>query len=64
MPWIIEQDVEISWDLLQGLMGQTVAEARRRICARPKRVLLLPPDITRSAPFARGEPADVRLDPE
>jgi nickel-dependent lactate racemase len=28
-------------------MEQTVAEARRRICARPKRVLLLPPDITR-----------------
>ena len=29
-------------------MEQTVAEARRRICARPKRVLLLPPDITRA----------------
>ena len=28
-------------------MEQTVAEARRRICAKPKRVLLLPPDITR-----------------
>ena len=34
-------------DRLQALMEQTVAEARRRICARPKRVLLLPPDITR-----------------
>lgn len=47
MPWIVERDVEISWDRLNGLMERTVAEARRRICARPKRVLLLPPDITR-----------------
>jgi nickel-dependent lactate racemase len=28
-------------------MEETVAQARRRICAKPKRVLLLPPDITR-----------------
>ncbi len=47
MPWITEQANEISWDRLQQLMEQTVAEARRRICAKPKRVLLLPPDITR-----------------
>jgi nickel-dependent lactate racemase len=47
MPWIVELDKEISWDRLQTLMEQTVAEARRRICAKPKRVLLLPPDITR-----------------
>ena len=47
MPWIAERAAEISWDRLQGLMEQTVAEARRRICAKPKRVLLLPPDITR-----------------
>jgi nickel-dependent lactate racemase len=47
MPWISERAAEISWDRLQSLMEQTVAEARRRICARPKRVLLLPPDITR-----------------
>jgi nickel-dependent lactate racemase len=47
MPWIAERDIEISWDRLHGLMEQTVAEARRRICAWPKRVLLLPPDITR-----------------
>jgi nickel-dependent lactate racemase len=47
MPWIAERAAEISWDRLTGLMEQTVAEARRRICARPKRVLLLPPDITR-----------------
>jgi nickel-dependent lactate racemase len=47
MPWIAERAAEISWDRLHGLMEQTVDEARRRICARPKRVLLLPPDITR-----------------
>src|SRR6185295_2379633 len=47
MPWITECAPEISWDRLQQLMEQTVAEARKRICAKPKRVLLLPPDITR-----------------
>lgn len=47
MPWITEQADEISWKRLEGLMDQTVAEARQRICAKPKRVLLLPPDITR-----------------
>lgn len=47
MPWFSEHATEISWDHLQSLMEHTVAEARRRICERPKRVLLLPPDITR-----------------
>jgi nickel-dependent lactate racemase len=47
MPWITERAPEITWNLLQRLMEQTIAEARRRICAKPKRVLLLPPDITR-----------------
>jgi len=47
MPWIAEADNELSSDRLAELMQQTVAEARRRICARPRRVLLLPPDITR-----------------
>src|SRR5262245_3391145 len=47
MPWISERAAEISWDKLQKLMEKTAAEARRRICAKPKRVLLLPPDITR-----------------
>jgi nickel-dependent lactate racemase len=47
MPWIVQRAAEISWDTLHALMQQTVAEARRRICAKPKRVLLLPPDITR-----------------
>src|SRR5262249_56011926 len=47
MPWIAERSTEIPWDRLHSLMEQTVAEARRRICAKPKRALLLPPDITR-----------------
>lgn len=47
MPWLTETDAEITWDRLQTLMQETVAEARRRIAAQPKRVLLLPPDITR-----------------
>jgi nickel-dependent lactate racemase len=47
MPWINERAPEIAWNRLEQLMDQTVAEARRRICAKPKRVLLLPPDITR-----------------
>lgn len=48
MPWISESADAISWARLGELMRQTVAEARRRICAHPKRVLLLPPDITRA----------------
>jgi nickel-dependent lactate racemase len=47
MPWINERSPEITWSRLHQLMEQTIAEARRRICAKPKRVLLLPPDITR-----------------
>jgi len=47
MPWIAERAAEIGWDRLETLMRQTVAEARQRINPRPKRVLLLPPDITR-----------------
>ncbi len=48
MPWISESAAHISWERLEQLMQQTVAEARRRICQHPKRVLLLPPDITRA----------------
>jgi len=32
---------------MEALMRDTVAEARKRICDKPKRALLLPPDITR-----------------
>lgn len=47
MPWFSEASTSISWDRLHDLMRLTVAEARKRICETPKRVLLLPPDITR-----------------
>lgn len=48
MPWFVERDHWIPAERLARLMEQTVAEARQRICAKPKRVLLLPPDITRA----------------
>ncbi len=48
MPWFSERSEEIGAKRLEELMEQTAEEARRRICARPKRVLLLPPDITRA----------------
>jgi nickel-dependent lactate racemase len=48
MPWFSEQRDAISPQCMEGLVDRTVAETRRRICARPKRVLLLPPDITRA----------------
>ena len=47
MPWIAERAAVLTAQQLEDLMVQTAAEARRRICAHPKRVLLLPPDITR-----------------
>lgn len=47
MPWISEQSTSISKTRMTELVEQTVAEAKRRICASPRRVLLLPPDITR-----------------
>ncbi|HEY1066746.1 MAG TPA: lactate racemase domain-containing protein [Pirellulales bacterium] len=48
MPWFSETADFIGWDRIEQLMAQTAAEARRRICANPKRVLLLPPDLTRA----------------
>ncbi len=48
MPWFFEKSDRIDWPRLEEMMEQTVVEARERICAHPKRVLLLPPDITRA----------------
>jgi nickel-dependent lactate racemase len=48
MPWFHEQAASIGPKRLEELMLQVVDEARRRICRWPKRVLLLPPDITRA----------------
>jgi nickel-dependent lactate racemase len=47
MPWFAERAEEIGWNRLEHLMHETAQQARHRICAHPKRVLLLPPDITR-----------------
>jgi nickel-dependent lactate racemase len=48
MPWFTEKSDRISKQRLEELMQQTADEARKRICKQPKRVLLLPPDITRA----------------
>ncbi len=47
MPWIAEKSPRVSPDRMVELMEQTVAHCRRRLCASPKSILLLPPDITR-----------------
>jgi len=48
MPWFSEQADGISPGRMEELMERTAQEARERICRHPKRVLLLPPDITRA----------------
>lgn len=47
MPWISERANAISRERMTGLLRDTADAARQRICAAPRRVLLLPPDITR-----------------
>ena len=47
MPWFTETAPSISRARVEQLVAQAVDEARRRLCRRPRRVLLLPPDITR-----------------
>ncbi|MFH1922201.1 MAG: lactate racemase domain-containing protein [Planctomycetota bacterium] len=47
MPWFSEQADRITPERLDALIGRTAEEARQRLCRRPKRVLLLPPDVTR-----------------
>jgi len=54
MPWFVERDRCIPAERLAQLMARTAAEARKRICAKPRRVLLLPPDITRAHSAAAG----------
>ena len=48
MPWFTEIADEIPFSRVVELMERAAEEARSRICRRPKRVLLLPPDITRA----------------
>jgi hypothetical protein len=47
MPWISETAAAICRERVEAILDQTVAEARSRLGAAPRRVLLLPPDITR-----------------
>lgn len=47
MPWFSHTAAEITWPEIESLVDRTIAEARQRLTAKPKRVLLLPPDITR-----------------
>lgn len=47
MPWIAETSDAITPPRMEELMAQAIAEAKDRICGTPRRVLLLPPDITR-----------------
>jgi len=48
MSWFCEEQENISRDCVLDLVRRAATEARERICADPKRVLLLPPDITRA----------------
>jgi len=47
MPWLAKSAPQITQQQLEELLSQSIQEARSRLAQRPKRVLLLPPDITR-----------------
>jgi len=47
MPWITERKETISMSELEKIVIQGVEEGRKKIKPYPKRVLLLPPDLTR-----------------
>lgn len=47
MPWITEAAPQISRERIEALLDDAIAQARNRLAKAPKRVLLLPPDITR-----------------
>ena len=46
--WFKQESSNISREQILELARQYAAETKKRICANPKRVLLLPPDITRA----------------
>jgi nickel-dependent lactate racemase len=48
MPWLKDSGRDLSKDEILALTERAAEEARKQICASPKRVLLLPPDITRA----------------
>lgn len=47
MPWITQRAPEFDRAGMEALLRQAIAQAKKRISRAPKRVLLLPPDITR-----------------
>jgi nickel-dependent lactate racemase len=47
MPWLAYSAPSIPRQRVEELLDQAILQARQRICLNPKRVLLLPPDITR-----------------
>jgi nickel-dependent lactate racemase len=48
MSWFFERKAEISKEELQSLVLKSANESFKRICQNPRKVLLLPPDITRA----------------
>lgn len=48
MAWFFEKSNEISREQLEQLVLKAAKESLQRLCKSPKRVLLLPPDITRA----------------
>ncbi|MDX1947470.1 MAG: lactate racemase domain-containing protein [Pirellulaceae bacterium] len=47
MPWFTESAPSISRPQVEALVARALDEAKSRLCKVPRRVLLLPPDITR-----------------
>jgi nickel-dependent lactate racemase len=47
MPWITETAPSISRERVEQIVEDAVSQARQRLGSKPRRVLLLPPDITR-----------------
>lgn len=47
MPWFTESEPSIPRSRVETLVARALDEAKSRVCKQPRRVLLLPPDITR-----------------
>lgn len=48
MPWFYEEGDNISRETIEGLLERLIEESKKRINGDLKRVLLLPPDLTRA----------------
>lgn len=47
MPWISEEHDDIAPERVEKILRAAVQQMRARLCPAPRRVLLLPPDVTR-----------------